>query len=160
VVKLRLRRVGKKKQPIYKIVAADSRASRNGKFLEAVGQYNPLVNPILIEVKEDRLFMWLKRGAQPTDTLRSLLQRKGLWLKWGLMKKGADAAAVATEFEKWQALQPDKHLRDVERKTRRKAAKKAKSAKVTEAAPAAAAAEAPAAAAPATEAPATEAPAS
>ncbi len=151
MVKLRLRRVGKKKQPVYKIVAADSRASRNGKFIESIGQYNPLVNPMIISLKEDRLFTWLKNGAQPTDTLRSLLQRKGLWMKWGLMKKGADEAAISTAMEKWQSLQAEKLQRDADRKARRKAAKKKKAA--AEAAPAApaatpaaeAAAEAPAA---------------
>ncbi len=148
MVKLRLRRVGKKKQPIYKIVAADSRASRNGKFLEAIGQYNPLVNPMIITVKEPRLYSWLKNGAQPTDTLRSLLQRKGLWLKWGLMKKGADEATITAEMEKWQALQADKLTRDAERKARRKSVRKAKAA----AAKAPVAAEAPAVDAPAPEA--------
>ncbi|MBI1806886.1 MAG: 30S ribosomal protein S16 [Ignavibacteria bacterium] len=128
MVKLRLRRVGKKKQPIYKIVVANSQSSRNGKYIEAVGQYNPLINPIVIEVKEDRLFAWLKRGAQPTDTLRSLLQRKGLWLKWGLMKKGADEAMIAAEMEKWQMLQADKMQREADRKARRKAVKKKKAA--------------------------------
>ena len=148
MVKLRLRRVGKKKQPIYKIVAADSRASRNGKFLEAIGQYNPLVNPMIITVKEPRLYAWLKNGAQPTDTLRSLLQRKGLWLKWGLMKKGADEATIAAEMEKWQAVQADKLTRDADRKARRKSVRKAKAMALK----APVAAEAPAADAPAPEA--------
>ena len=144
MVKLRLRRAGKKKQPFYKIVAADSRASRSGKFIEAVGRYNPLVHPMIIDVKEDRLFAWLKRGAQPTDTLRSLLQRKGLWLQWGLMKKGADEPTIAAALEKWQSLQEEKQRRETEKKSRRKAAKKAKAAAASEAA-------APAAPAPAAE---------
>ncbi len=145
MVKLRLRRIGKKKQPIYKVVAADSRAWRNGKFLEALGQYNPLVHPIVIDLKEDRVYYWLKAGAQPTDTVRSLLQRKGMWLRWGLMKKGADEATIAAAVEKWQTLQAEKLRREGERKARRKAAKKK------------AAAEANAAAAPAAPAPAAEA---
>jgi small subunit ribosomal protein S16 len=166
LVKLRLRRVGKKKQPIYKIVVADSRAARNGKFIEAIGQYNPLVSPMIISVKEPRLYSWLKNGAQPTDTVRSLLQRKGLWMKWGLMKKGADDAAIATAMEKWEGLQADKHQRDLDRKTRRTAARKKKAAAEAAPAPAPAveaaaetpAAEAPAAAAPVAEAPVAEAP--
>ncbi|MBX2991573.1 MAG: 30S ribosomal protein S16 [Bacteroidetes bacterium] len=76
-VRIRLRRVGKKKMPQYHIVAADSRAARNGKFLEIIGRYEPLRNPMLIETKEQRLMYWLKAGARPTDTLRSLLQRNG-----------------------------------------------------------------------------------
>lgn len=134
MVKLRLRRAGKKKQPFYKIVVADSRASRSGKFIEAVGRYNPLVHPMVIDIKEDRLFAWLKRGAQPTDTLRSLLQRKGLWLQWGLMKKGADEPTIAAAVEKWQSLQEEKQRRETEKKSRRKAAKKAKAAAASEAA--------------------------
>ena len=152
MVKLRLRRAGKKKQPIYKIVVADSRSSRAGKYIEAIGQYNPMLNPMIVSLKEDRLFMWLKRGAVPTDTTRSLLQRKGLWLKWGLMKKGKDEATIAAELEKWQMLQPEKLRREAEKKARRKAVRRKKAASETPAAPAAAPA------APATEAPA-EAPA-
>ena len=71
-VKLRLRRMGKKKQPIYKIVAADSRSPRDGKFLEAVGIYNPLTNPHTIDLKEERVNYWLDSGAQPTNTVKSL----------------------------------------------------------------------------------------
>ena len=138
MVKLRLRRVGKKKQPIYKIVAADSRASRTGKYLEAIGQYNPLIHPMVIDVNETRLYKWLKNGAVPSDTTRSLLQRKGLWLKWSLMKKGADEATIATAMEKWQSQQAEKAEREAARKERRKAARRKK-----------AVAEAPAAAQPA-----------
>lgn len=121
MVKLRLRRVGKKKQPIYKIVVADSRTARSGKIIEAIGQYNPLLNPIGIEVDENRLFLWLKRGAQPTDTVRSLLKRKGSWLKWSLTKKGVDDQTISLEFEKWQALQSEKIKRESDKKARRKA---------------------------------------
>lgn len=128
MVKIRLRRVGKKQQAIYKIVVADSRASRNGKFLEAIGHYNPNLHPVVITVKEERLFAWLKRGAQPTDTTRSLLQRSGHWLKWGLKKKGADDATIADAVEKWTLLQADKTRRESEKKLRRKAAKKKKAA--------------------------------
>ncbi len=144
MVKIRLRRAGKKKQPIYKIVVADSRAWRNGKFIESIGQYNPLLHPMVINLKEDRLFAWLKRGAQPTDTTRSLLQRKGLWLKWGLMKKGADDTTIAAEFEKWQSLQEEKSRRETERKARRKATRRKKAAAEAPAAAGAAAIPAPA----------------
>ena len=150
MVKLRLRRVGKKKQPIYKVVVADSRASRNGKIIEDIGQYNPLVHPAVFDVNETRLFSWLKHGAQPTDTLRSLLQRKGLWLKWSLVKQGADETKIAQELEKWNMLQVEKLRREAEKKARRKEARKKKAA--------ATATEAPKSAPP-TEAPATPAPA-
>ena len=124
MVKIRLRRVGKKKQPIYKVVVADSRSARNAKYIDLLGQYNPLVHPIVIALNEEKLFKWLKRGAQPTDTVRSLLQRCGLWLKWGLLKKGTDAAAIVTAMEAWQATTAEKLQREAQRKARRKAARK------------------------------------
>ncbi len=103
-VKLRLRRMGKKKQPIYKVVAADSRSPRDGKFLEAVGLYNPLTNPHTIELKEDRVFYWLKNGAQPTDTVKSLLRQKGLTLKNELSKKGFSEGKIQEEMNKWEKM--------------------------------------------------------
>lgn len=138
--------MGKKKQPIYKIVAVDSRVKRDGRFIDAVGVYNPGTNPMTITVKEDRVFHWLERGAQPTDTVKNLLSRKGLWLKWGLKKKNADEATIAAAFEKWQMAQAMKAEKENERKARRKAAKKKKKAAAAEPAaqPAAAEPEAPA----------------
>jgi small subunit ribosomal protein S16 len=142
-VRLRLRRIGKKKVPMYHIVVADSRVSRSGKSLEIVGRYEPLQNPMLITTKDDRVVLWLKRGALPTDTVRSLFQRTGLWYQWSMMKRGMDAAAIATEMEKWQMMQAEKRQRDEDRKARRAAARRAK--KPAEgAAPAAEAAPAPA----------------
>lgn len=128
MVKIRLRRVGKKKQPQYKVVIADSRTARTGKYIEVIGTYNPLVHPLRFEVHETKLFGWLKKGAQPTDTVRSLLQRFGLWLKWSLMKKGADEATIAAEVEKWQMMQAEKQRREAEKKARRKELRKKKKA--------------------------------
>ena len=103
-VKLRLRRMGKKKQPIYKVVAADSRSPRDGKFLEAVGLYNPLTNPHKIDLKEERIFYWLNNGAQPTDTVKSLLRQKGITLKKDLLKKGFSEEKIQDELGKWEKL--------------------------------------------------------
>ena len=77
-VKLRLTRVGSKKNPVYRIVAADSRSPRDGKFLEIVGRYNPQADPSLIELKEERIRDWLSKGAQPSATVQRLLKAKGL----------------------------------------------------------------------------------
>ena len=112
--------------PVYHIVAADSRTARTGKFLEIVGRYDPLQHPPQITTKDPRVFLWLKRGALPTDTVRSLFRRTGLWLRWGLMKKGSDEATVAAAVEKWQMGQADKHQNEEARKNRRKAARKAR----------------------------------
>lgn len=81
-VRIRLRRVGKKKQPQYRLVAADSAAPRDGRFLEVIGHYNPRVDPPSVSVKEDRALWWLEQGAQPSDTARSLLTKTGVWQKF------------------------------------------------------------------------------
>lgn len=127
-VKLRLQRGGKKKQPIYRIVAADGRYKRDGRFLERIGSYNPNTNPMTIDVKENRVLYWLGVGAQPTDTVRNLLSRKGILLKWTLKKKGKDEATITAEFEKWSALQTLKLEKEKAKKDRRKAKKKTASA--------------------------------
>ena len=77
-VRMRLTRVGSKKNPIYRVVVADSRSPRDGKFIEIVGRYNPQADPSLIEFDEDRVKDWLSKGAQPSDTVRSLLRKAGV----------------------------------------------------------------------------------
>jgi small subunit ribosomal protein S16 len=134
-----LRRAGKKKHPIYKIVAADIRSPRDGRFIESVGQYNPNVNPIFLSLKEERVFHWLRKGAQPTDTVRSLLQRNGMWLRWSLTRRGVDDAKVQSIVERWQMQQADRMQREADRKSRRAAKKKKAAEKPAEPAPAPAA---------------------
>ena len=143
MVKLRLRRAGKKKHPIYKIVAADIRSPRDGRFIEAVGQYDPNVNPIFLSVKDERVFHWLRKGAQPTDTVRSLLQRNGVWLRWSLIRRGVDDVKIQGIFEKWQMQQTERSQREADRKSRRAQKKKKAAEKPAEAAPVAAAEPAP-----------------
>ena len=77
-VKLRLTRIGSKKNPIYRVVAADSRSPRDGKFLEIVGRYNPQMNPSLIEIDADKAKAWLDKGATPTETVARLLKSQGI----------------------------------------------------------------------------------
>jgi small subunit ribosomal protein S16 len=77
-VKLRLTRVGSKKNPIYRVVAADSRSPRDGKFLEIVGRYNPQTDPSTIELDDDRIRDWLAKGAQPTEAVARLIKVKGI----------------------------------------------------------------------------------
>ena len=117
-VKLRLRRMGKKKQPIYKVVAADSRAPRDGKFLEAIGLYNPLTNPHTITLKEDRALYWLNVGAQPTDTVKSLLSQKGIILKKELTSKGLPEEKIQEEMDNWQKLREAKVKNGAKKKTK------------------------------------------
>jgi small subunit ribosomal protein S16 len=77
MLKIRLRRMGAKKAPFYRIVVADSRAPRNGAFIEEIGYYNPLTDPAELKVDNDRANHWIKSGAQPTDTVRGLLKKSG-----------------------------------------------------------------------------------
>jgi len=128
-VKLRLRRMGKKKQPIYKIVAADSRSPRDGRFLEAVGFYNPLTDPHTLELKEDRILYWLNVGAQPTSTVKSLLRQQGVTLKKELMSKGLDEEKVKSELENWQKMKEA----GSKKKPGKKLSRKAKAKQETEA---------------------------
>lgn len=80
-VTLRLRRVGKKKQPFYRIVATDQRMPTDGRFLEVVGTYDPLCEPTKVELKKERVRAWLLKGAQPTETVRSILRNHGFYKK-------------------------------------------------------------------------------
>jgi small subunit ribosomal protein S16 len=124
LVKLRLTRMGRKKAPIYKIVAADSRARRDGRFIEAVGQYDPSHKPAKIELKEDRALYWLKAGAQPTVTVKNLLSSKGVMLKHHLMKKGADESKINAELHTWQLKQEAKIAKHNDKKLKLKTKKK------------------------------------
>jgi len=93
-VRIRLRRMGAKKRPFYRIVVANSRSPRDGRFIESLGQYNPLEKPASVKVDEKRIYYWLKNGAQPTETVNSLLKRTGLLRKWAALKKGADVSGM------------------------------------------------------------------
>ena len=77
-VKIRLRRLGAKKAPYYRIVVADSRAPRDGRFIEAIGTYNPMTNPSTVTVDAEKVKKWIANGAQPTDSVRSLLKKNGV----------------------------------------------------------------------------------
>jgi len=81
-VKIRLARGGAKKKPVYRVVVADERFPRDGRFIEALGQYNPRLEASLIDFKEDRALEWLQKGAQPTDTVLRLLRISGVWAKF------------------------------------------------------------------------------
>ena len=99
-VKIRLQRHGRKQAPFYHIVIADSRAPRDGRFIEKIGTYNPMTSPATIDLDRDKAFEWLSQGAQPTDTARAILRLKGVMFRKHLqrgVKKGALTAEVATE---------------------------------------------------------------
>ena len=110
--KIRLARHGKKSRPFYFIVVADSRAPRDGKFIERIGSYNPVTNPATIDIDFDKALTWLQNGALPTDTVRSLLLQRGILYKNHLLKgvkKGALTEEQAEQkFQDWVAANEQK----------------------------------------------------
>ena len=118
--KIRLQRHGKKGQPFYHIVIADSRSPRDGRFIEKIGTYNPLPNPAEINLKFDRALYWYTVGAVPTDTVRSLLSKKGVMLKYHLLqgvKKGALTEEQAeVKFQNWMKEKEAKIAEEVKAK--------------------------------------------
>ncbi|MDH5605996.1 MAG: 30S ribosomal protein S16 [Anaerolineae bacterium] len=117
MVRLRLRRVGRKKQASFRVVAADRETSRDGRFLEVVGFYNPRTDPSTITLKEDRIYEWLSKGAQPSDSTAQLFKTVGLYERYERFKKGEDVAKLVQEAEAAEAG------RNVSGKTRREAPK-------------------------------------
>lgn len=97
--KIRLLRLGAKKRPFYRLVAADSRRARNGKFIEVLGQYHPISKPPLFKVEEERLYTWLRNGAELSATAKALLAQTGLWDKWEKIKKGETPPAIEIQPE-------------------------------------------------------------
>ncbi len=87
-VKLRLKRMGSKQKPFYRVVAADSRFPRDGRFIETVGTYNPVANPAEIKIDKEIAIKWLNNGAQPTDTVKALLKNEGILKEFASSKKG------------------------------------------------------------------------
>ena len=81
-VKIRLKRMGKKKQPTYRVVVADGRSPRDGRFIEAIGRYDPRQEPSIVEIDNDKALDWLQKGAQPTDPVRKLLEISGAWSRF------------------------------------------------------------------------------
>ena len=81
-VKIRLKRMGSKKRPFYRVVVADSRSPRDGRFIETVGTYNPLVEPAEVKLEEENILNWLNNGAQPSDTVKNILSKAGIMEKF------------------------------------------------------------------------------
>ncbi len=111
-VKIRLARHGRKRSAFYHIVVADSRAPRDGKYIERIGSYNPNTNPATIDLNFDKALTWLGNGAQPTDTVRAILSYKGVMMKKHLVegvKKGAfDEAEAEKRFQAWVSIKEEK----------------------------------------------------
>ena len=147
--KIRLQRGGRKGYAFYGIVIADARAPRDGKFTEKIGTYNPNTNPATVDLNFERALYWVECGAQPTDTVRNILQHEGVYLMKHLrggVKKGAfDDATAVKKFQEWKAAEAAAKAEAEAEKAAEAAAENTEAAAETEA--------------PATEAPAAEAPA-
>ncbi|PWH18925.1 MAG: 30S ribosomal protein S16 [Ardenticatenia bacterium] len=97
MLKIRLSRVGAKKQPSYRIVVADARAPRDGRFVERIGFYNPRTEPPTVEINEERVLYWLSKGAQPTDAVAAMLQKRGTLERLERLKRGEDLQTILRE---------------------------------------------------------------
>lgn len=113
MVRIRLRRVGMKGQPSYRIVAAEKEAPRDGRFLENLGFYNPRTEPSTIQVKEDLIYKWMKNGAQPSDSVVQIFTTSGVMARYERFKAGEDVAVLLAESETMMAE------RNVDPRTRR-----------------------------------------
>ena len=111
-VRMRLQRFGKKGRPFYHIVVADGRAPRDGRFIEKIGTYNPIADPAQVVLSMDKALQWLQNGAQPSDTVRSLLSREGVMMKHHLLKGVAKGALTLEQaeakFDAWMAEKQNK----------------------------------------------------
>lgn len=103
MVRIRLRRIGLKGQPSYRIVAADKESPRDGRFLEILGFYNPRTEPSTLTVKEDRVFHWMKNGARPTESVEQIFKSAGTLERWERFKQGEDINALMTEAAEAEA---------------------------------------------------------
>jgi len=105
-LKIRMKRMGSKKRPFYRIVAADSRSPRDGRFIDTLGYYNPMSDPPVISFDDDKVFKWLGNGAKPTQNAAQVLRRAGLLERWQLLKAGVKIADLDSRIEEKRAKQP------------------------------------------------------
>ena len=131
-VKLRMRRMGTKKRPFWRIIAIDTRNSRDGRFIEILGHYNPMVDPPQLKVDDDRVYHWLDRGAIPSEKVRTLLKKLGLMERWRLMRTGVTIQELDAKIAERRVKQP-KAVEGKEKKKRPSKKKTAKAAAAKEA---------------------------
>jgi len=105
--------MGKKKQPTYRVVVADSRAPRDGRFIETIGFYNPRAEPPTVQIKEDRALHWLSQGAQPTDTVARFLRKKGTLDRFARLKAGEDLGSLLAEVAAEEEMAVEEVIEEV-----------------------------------------------
>ncbi len=116
MVKIRLKRTGKKKKPVYKIIVADSRSPRDGRAIEELGYYDPNFDPIKFSIKIDRLKHWLNTGAIPTETVNSLLKKEGIKYRLFLEKKGKTEEEIQEALQKFKLAKEYRENKQKEKK--------------------------------------------
>ena len=103
---MRLMRMGATKRPFYRVVVADSRSPRDGRFIENIGRYHPLEDPSLIEIDEDRALYWLSKGAQPTEQVHNLLKVRGIWDRFATGSTASSGASSKQAAQAGEATEP------------------------------------------------------
>ncbi len=131
-VKIRLTRMGRRNRPFYRVVIADSRARRDGRFIEQIGTYDPIKETNNFNVKEDRVFHWLKVGAQPSDTVKRMLSKAGIMLKWHLENSNLSEDKKKQELQKWEIAKANKAKAKEDNKVAKKEEKVVEEAPVEE----------------------------
>ena len=121
-VKIRLFRVGKKKMPMYRVVVMDGRKARNSSYIEKIGLYNPLTQPAQISIDKEKALEWLKKGAQPTETVQNIFRETGIALEYHLDRHHADEKTRQVEMQKWELKK-----KEVEEQNRKEMEEKLKS---------------------------------
>ena len=131
--KIRLKRIGRRNRPFYRLIVIDSRKKRDGAAIEQVGWYNPIADENSYDIKGDRVLYWLGEGAIPSDAVKKIMRQEGISLRWHLMQQGVDEKEIEKEMKKWE-LNRENVLADREAKKAEKLLKK-KEASQAEAAP-------------------------
>lgn len=108
MVKIRLQRHGRIRLPYYHIVVADSRARRDGRIIEDLGRYSPTEQPAMVKIDADKVISWIQKGAQPTDTVRSILKKEGIYLRMHLMRWGKSPEEIETAVAEFKSAKTDK----------------------------------------------------
>lgn len=121
--KIRLKRIGRRNRPFYRVIVIDSRKRRDGAAIEELGWYNPIEADNSYKLNEERIYYWLERGAQVSDTVHSLLQKAGIAFKWHLMRQGLDEKKVEKELQKWHLKQAEKAKQETKVETKEKKGK-------------------------------------
>lgn len=119
-VKIRLKKMGSKKRPFYRVVVADSRNPRDGRFVETLGYYDPMSDPPRIELDDDRVYKWLDNGATPTENAAQILKHAGLLERWQLLKRGVQISDLEAKIEEIRAKQPKPQPQTEKRKRLKK----------------------------------------